>query len=220
MSSAANARASALADVIRDEQPKKTAKAKDEKPARKVGRPRSEKSRKAIVNAVNRMLLHKQASDLSIEAIAKKAGVGKTTIYRWWPDKIALILEAINANGANVPQPVHKSAGERLLWQLERFLRLLRGRNGKVIIEMMAQAQASPDALGSYYESFMLVHEENLAEIIETGKNAGAFRKDLDTAMAVDMIYGGIVYHLMSGSDELDEDFIARYPNEALRLVR
>ncbi|MEC7576060.1 MAG: TetR/AcrR family transcriptional regulator C-terminal ligand-binding domain-containing protein [Pseudomonadota bacterium] len=66
----------------------------------------------------------------------------------------------------------------------------------------------------------MLVHEENLAEISETGKHAGAFRKDLDTAMAVDMIYGGIVYHLMSGSDELDEDFIARYPNEALRLVR
>jgi AcrR family transcriptional regulator len=215
---AAKSRASALADVIGDV--KKTEKAAEAKPTKKAGRPRSEKSRKAIVTAVNRMLLHRNASELSIEAISKKAGVGKTTIYRWWPDKVSLILESINANGANVPQPVHKPAGERLLWQLERFLRLLRGRNGKVIIEMMAQAQSSKEALGSFYESFMLVHEENLAEIIEIGKAAGAFRKDLDTAMAVDMIYGGVVYHLMSGSDELDEDFIERYPQEALRLVR
>jgi|TARA_R110002126_G_scaffold13118_4_gene56979 AcrR family transcriptional regulator len=221
MSSAAKAtkpRASALADVISDNV--KTTQKAEQTPAKKAGRPRSEKSRKAIVNAVNRMLLHRSASELSIEAIAKKAGVGKTTIYRWWPDKVSLILEAINANGANVPQPTHKPAGERLLWQLERFLRLLRGRNGKVIIEMMSQAQSNKDALGSFYERFMLVHEENLAEIIEIGKNAGAFRTDLDTGMAVDMIYGGVVYHLMSGSDELDENFIERYPHEALRLVR
>ena len=54
------------------------------------GRPRSETSKKSILNAVNRLLLHSSVKALSIEAIAKKAGVGKTTIYRWWPNKVAV----------------------------------------------------------------------------------------------------------------------------------
>ncbi|MEC8665320.1 MAG: TetR/AcrR family transcriptional regulator, partial [Pseudomonadota bacterium] len=58
------------------------------------GRPRSEKSRKAILDATRRLLTHMPLSELSIEAIAKKAKVGKTTIYRWWPNKASVAMEA------------------------------------------------------------------------------------------------------------------------------
>ncbi len=53
------------------------------------GRPRSLKSKAAILKATNALLLHMSVQELSIEAIAKKAKVGKTTIYRWWPNKTA-----------------------------------------------------------------------------------------------------------------------------------
>jgi len=62
---------------------------------KKAGRPRSKESRKAILNATKRLLTHMPLSELSIEAIAKKAGVGKTTIYRWWPNKAAIAMETL-----------------------------------------------------------------------------------------------------------------------------
>ena len=52
----------------------------------KAGRPRSESSRKSILEATRRLLTHQPVQKVSIEGIARKAGVGKTTIYRWWPN--------------------------------------------------------------------------------------------------------------------------------------
>ena len=62
--------------------------------AAKAGRPRSTKSRKSILEATRKLLTHQTMNELSIEAIAKKAGVGKTTIYRWWPNKAAVAMDA------------------------------------------------------------------------------------------------------------------------------
>src|ERR1039458_8160321 len=58
------------------------------------GRPRSEQSRRAILRSTLNLLQHTGFPDLTIEAIAADAGVGKTTVYRWWPDKGALVVDA------------------------------------------------------------------------------------------------------------------------------
>ena len=68
------------------------------------GRPRSEKSRAAILKATNSLLLHMSVQELSIEAIAKRAKVGKTTIYRWWPNKTAVVMDALASQpGVDTP---------------------------------------------------------------------------------------------------------------------
>ncbi len=88
-------------------------------PARK-GRPRSEKSKKNILKATSSLLLHMSVQELSIEAIAKKAKVGKTTIYRWWPNKTAVIMEALsNQPGMQSPMPTPKTTLMRLKCNLK-----------------------------------------------------------------------------------------------------
>ncbi len=185
------------------------------------GRPRSETSKKSILNAVNRLLLLTSVKDLSIEAIAKKAGVGKTTIYRWWPNKVAVVLDALLYQLGNTPAlPTSATKAEAITNQLERFMRLLKGKNGKILIEVMAEAQANEETLTLFYENFMLQHEETLANLIEDGKENGEFRKEISTALAVDMIYGSIVYRLMSGAETLDQDFTTNLPLEALNILQ
>ena len=185
---------------------------------RKAGRPRSEQARQSITDATNKLLLHMSVRDISIEAIAKKAGVGKTTIYRWWPNKVAIILEAISGPMNVLPAPVSgENSKDLLVKQIERFGRLSRGRGGKVIAEVFAEAQGNADMLSMFYQNFMLQHEEIMANIIDQGKIAGEFRNDLDTVMAVDMIYGAIFYRLMSNTAPMEQGFIDALVMDTLR---
>lgn len=185
------------------------------------GRPRSEKSKSAIIDTTNRMLLTTPVREVSIEAIARKAGVGKTTIYRWWPNKLALILDAIAGPMNVLPAPVEKGAAkDRLVRQIERFSRICRGRGGKIVAEVYAEAQGDPALQSMFFEKFMLQHEEILAAIIQDGKDNGEFRKELDTVLAVDMIYGAIFYHLMSSTDPMDQAFSDALVMESLRILK
>ncbi len=188
---------------------------------RTAGRPRSETSRAAILEAVTKMLLHMPVRDVSIESIAKKAGVGKTTIYRWWPNKVAVILDAL------APQLNHTTpaiiSGENpkdlFVQQMERMGRILKGRTGKVVAEIFAESQGDKDLLGLFYQNFMVRHEEILANIITQGKALDLFRTDLDTAVAVDMIYGAVFYRLMSQPDGFDNVFLDQMIMHGLRLL-
>lgn len=185
------------------------------------GRPRSEKSRNAILDATNKLLLHMSVREVSIEAVAKKAGVGKTTIYRWWPNKVGLILDAISGPMGVLPAPVDGAdVKDSLTKQLERFTRICRGRGGKIIAEIYAEAQGDPELQALFFEKFMLQHEEILASIIQSGKDSGVFESGMDTGLAVDMIYGSVFYHLMSNPEPLDQNFSNTLIMQALRILK
>lgn len=188
---------------------------------RSNGRPRSEKSMQAILDTTNKMLLMTSVRDMSIESVAKKAGVGKTTIYRWWPNKVALILDAISGPMSSLPAPVSGANPKDLLEkQLERFARICRGRGGKIIAEVYAESQGNEDTQALFFQKFMVHHEEVLANILEQGKASGDFRANLDTALTVDMIYGAFFYQLMSNPNPLDHGFANAMVMEALRMCK
>lgn len=185
------------------------------------GRPRSEKSMQAILDTTNKMLLMTSVRDISIESVAKKAGVGKTTIYRWWPNKVALVLDAISGPMASLPAPVSGAKPKDLLEkQLERFARICRGRGGKIIAEVYAESQGHTETQALFFEKFMLQHEEILASILDQGKASGDFRSTLNTALTVDMIYGAFFYQLMSNPNPLDQNFANEIIVESLRICK
>lgn len=191
-----------------------------EQPAGRRGRPRSDKATKAILDSTHKLLLTTPVRDVSIEGIARKAKVGKTTIYRWWPSKVAIILDMLNMQmGDLASTPRSDSYADAISQFLDRFLRLVKGRNGKILIETLAEAQADAAALTLFYERFMLRHEQKLGGLIESGKKTGEFRQSIDTGMAVDMIIGAVVYRLQSGADALDADFLAELPRQAVHLL-
>jgi len=168
----------------------------------KSGRPRSESSRRAILEATRRLLTHVSVQKLSIEAIARKAGVGKTTIYRWWPNKSAVVMEAIFSQPAfhNI-MPTPRNAVEGVSVQIEKLSRQLNGKNGRTVAEIIGEAQPDAESLQIFIDTFLQDRYNSLSSYIEGGKQTGEFDVNIDTDSAIDIILGPIFFRLISGQD-------------------
>ncbi|MDP7143167.1 MAG: TetR/AcrR family transcriptional regulator [Alphaproteobacteria bacterium] len=198
----------------------KTEQAQDNTSNKKAGRPRSKESRKAILNATKRLLTHMPLSELSIEAIAKKAGVGKTTIYRWWPNKAAIAMETLlEQPGVQTIIPTTATSAQSIAKQLESLIRQLKGQNGRIIAGIIAESQASEDVLELLYTAFLKDRVEPLTQSIEDGKANGEFRAELDTSIALDMLLGPLFMRVLSGEHGIDDHFATNFPTEAIKAL-
>ena len=189
--------------------------------ARKSGRPRSSESRDSILESARKLLLHTSVRDVSIEGIAKRAGVGKTTIYRWWPNKIAVVLDSILEKDIPAIDIVAGGSAEDMLVRaLERFLKFMRGRTGQIVAGIFAEAQGNDEMLEVFQRHFMMNHIEILSNILDQGKASGTFRTTIDNGMVMNMIYGAVFYRLMGQNQSLTPEFADQIVIEALKLVK
>ena len=187
----------------------------------KPGRPRSEKARKAILESTRRLLTHTSLGELSIEAIAKKAKVGKTTIYRWWPNKASVAMEAfLEQPGIQNIMPTTSSATDAILKQLESLVRQLRGQNGRIVAGIIAESQSDPEVLDLLYESYLKERVDFLYSKLEEGKKSGEFRTSLDAQIAIDMLLGPLFLRVLSGENAIDSTFADNYPTQAIEAIK
>ena len=187
----------------------------------KPGRPRSEKSRKAILDATRRLMTHSSLGELSIEAIAKKAKVGKTTIYRWWPNKASVAMEAfLEQPGVQNIMPTSASPTETIKKQIENLIRQLKGQNGRIIAGIIAESQSDASVLDLIYDKFLKDRVGTLYTQFELGQKSGEFNTELDSDIAIDMIMGPLFLRVLSGENALDNSFAERYPTQALSMLR
>lgn len=186
------------------------------------GRPRSEKSRLSILLATYGLLSSISVREVSIEAVAKHAGVGKTTIYRWWPNKVALVIDAVMMHLDLPPAAIEgNSAQDSVVRQLERFAKICRGRNGRMIAEIFAESQSSSEARAVFDEKFMAHHNEILASILSKYDGQSQKLNSAKNAEVVsNMIYGGLFFKLLSSDGELDQHFIDSWLLSALYLIQ
>lgn len=192
----------------------------EEQSAPRKGRPRSEKSKKAILKATNSLLLHMSVQELSIEAIAKKAKVGKTTIYRWYPNKTAVIMEALSTQpGMSTPLPTPKNNIEAVRMQLEKLIRLLHSKNGETIAQLFAEAQSDEKAQEIFEGNFLSPLIDAIEYSIQQGQEKGEFSKQFDSKTAVDLLCGPIFFRLMAHPADYNETFMRNYPGEAVNLI-
>ncbi|MFN3701038.1 MAG: TetR/AcrR family transcriptional regulator [Alphaproteobacteria bacterium] len=188
--------------------------------AQKKGRPRSEKSRKSILKATNALLLYTSVQDLSIEAIAKKAKVGKTTIYRWWPNKAAIVMDALMSQpGLQKPLSTPSNNAEAIRMQLDKLIHLLNSKNGEVIAQLFSEAQADPKAKEIFEQNFLAPLIDAVEYSVVQGQQNGEFRKALDPKIVVDILCGPVFFRLMSHGQDLDKPFQDNYPTEVVRLI-
>ena len=186
----------------------------------KTGRPRSEKSHNAVMDATRKLLMQTSVQKLSIEAIAKKAGVGKTTIYRWWPSKSAVIMDAILSQPSyNNTLATPRNAVEAVTAQLEKLARQLKGKNGRVVSEILGEAQSDPESLKYFTQIFLQSRYDKLYSYIEGGKQTKEFGDDINTDIAIDIVLGPIFFRLFSGQD-LDDDFIQEMIDLLLKALK
>ncbi len=186
----------------------------------KKGRPRSQKSKNAILKATNSLLLHKSVQELSIEAIAKKARVGKTTIYRWWPNKTAIVMDAlINQPGMQSPMPTPKDNTDAVKMQLEKLIRLLLSKNGETIAQLFSEAQGDETAHKIFEDSFLGPLTDAIEFSIQQGQENEEFRADIDSKTAVDIVCGPIFFRLLAHPSDFNERFQNTYPQQAVKLI-
>lgn len=183
---------------------------------RPSGRPRCQVARKAILEATARLLDRVSLQNLAIECIAREAGVGKATIYRWWPNKAAIAIDAFFEDVAprsNFERAA--TAAETLQRQAARIVKILNGRQGRIVAQIIAEGQSDPSVL-EYFRAMFLRNRRALAtEIIRAGIDSGEFRSDLDVEVAIDLIYGPMWYRLLVGHQPLDRHFAETLPRLA-----
>src|SRR5690348_6191404 len=116
---------------------------------------RSETSRSAILQATIKLLEDTTVQRLSIEAIAKEAGVGKTTIYRWWPSKAAVVIDAFMEHHlVKTPIPQDVPVRDALITHLRSLIRQYRGPTGRLVAQIIAESQYDAQTLDDFRTRF------------------------------------------------------------------
>jgi AcrR family transcriptional regulator len=181
------------------------------------GRPRSEEVRQAILSAALELLDTVGLAGLTIEAIAAKAGVGKATIYRWWPSRGAVALDGLlDAAESQSPFPQTGSVREVLRAQVRSLVRLyVRSGKGRALAAIIGAAQSDPELARAFLEQFVLRRRQAAAAVISAAQERGELRKEVSPELAIDLLYAPIYHRLLLGHGPLTE----RYAEEVVDAV-
>lgn len=175
---------------------------------KKPGRPRCEHVHQAILEATQTLLKTTPIREMTIEGIAKKASVGKPTIYRWWPCKCTLVMEAFAGTIlSDITFPVEKNITAALQTHIRALIGILREQKGQTIADLIGEGQSRPDILALVREQFVTELQKDAGAAIERAKQNGELAKHFSTEILLDMIYGPIFYRLLIGHQPLDEAF-------------
>jgi len=174
------------------------------------GRPKSSAaaSHEAIIDAVYAILQEKPARDLTIEEVAKRAKVGKPTIYKWWATKAALVMDTFAervVHRFDVPKSL--TAEESIRLQVGELIWLGNEFFGKVLSDIIAEGQSDPAVLESYRDRYLKNRRIISTEIIERAYASGEFKRRVEPELLIDMIYGPIYYRMLIRHQPLDKEF-------------
>jgi AcrR family transcriptional regulator len=196
--------------------PKPTAKSKR-------GRPRSEAatSHAAILDAVYELLQKKSARDLTMDAVARRAKVGRPTLYKWWPSKAALVFAMFNERMDHAPAALDTgTAEETLRINVRALIRAFNGLFGKVMADLIAEGQSEPEVLKELYDQHISQRRAASVARVERGKATGEFAPDTDAELLVDSIVGPIYFRMLLRYAPLTEAFGDALIDQVLRGVR
>jgi len=189
----------------------------------RLGRPPGETavSHAAIMDAVYELLQEKSARDLTMEAVAKRASVGKPTLYKWWPTKAALIMAMFHERLDRPSElPLTVTAEEALRAKMRRLIHLVNGLVGKVVRDLIAEGQSDPEILREFYEQHVSLRRAAVVEDIERGKATGEFSADTNAELLVDAMVAPVYYRLLLRFAPLTEKYGNDLIDQALLGVR
>jgi AcrR family transcriptional regulator len=176
---------------------------------RPPGRPRSEESRQSILHSTLKLLKQNGGfSELSIEAIAADANVGKTTVYRWWPTKAALVADAFSASAEGELQfPNTGSVQRDMSLQMRRLIRIFRSERGKVVAALLAGGQSDPKLIEAFRDRFLWPRRKQAYQTLQRGVDRGELPANSDLDLILDSLYGPIYMRFLIRHAKLEEGF-------------
>ncbi|GII90103.1 TetR/AcrR family transcriptional regulator [Sinosporangium siamense] len=183
--------------------------------ARPAGRPRSMKAERAIIEATLDMMGEGlSVSDLSIEAVAARAGVGKTTIYRRWAGKEDLIVDALASLKAPMPPLAGVSVRDDLITYLTATMReSTEGRTRCIVTMAMGEAPRYPEMAARFRQIAIEPRRAAVRALLQRGIESGELRPDADVELAMSMLSGTMMWMTrwpVTDGEPVDEELPAR----------
>ena len=176
---------------------------------RPPGRPRSEQAHQAILRSTLRLLGQSGFSDLTIEDVAEHAGVGKATVYRWWPNKAALIADAFASNTTSKLRfPDTGSVFSDMSRQMRQLVKVFRSPRGRIVSAILAAGQSDKDLIAAFRDRFLWPRRHEAYATLRRGIRRGELRKDIDPNLILDSLYGPIYMRFLIRHDRLTPEFV------------
>ena len=186
-----------------------------------VGRRRSERSRRAVLDAAAELLSNRGYTDITIEGIAARASVGKTTIYRWWPTKASIYMDLYAELAAKVTPPADTGdVAKDLTLLLKGAFKLFRETAaGLALVGIIAEAQSNPAVSKIFRNEFAPSRRHIILAILERAAKRGELKKDVDLELLSEAIAGASWYCLLVGSAALTDRHATRLINTITRGI-
>lgn len=179
---------------------------------------RSERNHRAILSAASELLGEVGYANLTIQAIANRAGVSNKTIYCWWPNKAAVVMEAFalaTADIVTIPDTGSLQA-DLLAFIQAAFVAHQTLKFGATMASLVAAIQTDPTLAAVFREQFITQRRDAVREILQRAIKRGELLAPPDVEVVIDSFYGPIFYRLLVGHAPLDNQFAVALVNQLL----
>ena len=187
------------------------------------GRPRSVTSQKAILATAIEILLEQGLTSMSMDDLAKRAGVSKATIYRWWASKELLALDALATEWAlPTPSPDLDTGSLRgdLLARIQPWLGQLNQKPyERIIAGLLAQTQTNPEFAKLYRERFVAPRRDQARTLLLRAIDRGEIGADTNLEVTLDLLYGPIYHRLLHRHGPLNDQFAAQVIDAVIAAI-
>jgi len=185
------------------------------------GHPRDEDVRARILLSAARLLEEAGFNNVTIEAIAEHAGASRATIYRWWPSKAAVLIEAFREAVSNeLPFPDTGSLDEDIRLQLLAFAAMLTGGRGRIFAAFLTGAQTEPEVADAFRKVWIAPRRAEAKRVLERHRRAGVLAADLDLDLAIEMMYAPLYYRLLTGYGALTKPYVEALARQVLEGLK
>jgi AcrR family transcriptional regulator len=184
------------------------------------GRPRDEDARARILQAAMEVLETTCFMNATADAIAERAGASKATIYRWWPNKEAVFIEALRETTAQeMPFPDTGDLRKDIQQQLQNFVKLLTGRRGRTFKAFIAAAQGDPEVAEAFRDLWIKPRRAQTKAALEQHQSEGRMSKEVDLEVFIDLLYGPFYLRLMGGHRPLTPELADQLAEMAMQVA-
>ena len=175
-----------------------------------MARPRSEEARRKAIAAAIDLIIERGVANLSIEEVAARSGVAKTTIYRHWPERASLIIDTVRSTFSHVTTPDTGSLRGDLETYFDGMIRAdLNGQIGKLIPSLIDAATRDPE-IGLLMDRLSIERQQPLMTMVARAQERGELPPDLDRDVVVGTVIGPIVFRKVVQRRPVDAAYVAR----------
>lgn len=183
--------------------------------------PRSVRTRRAVLDATAALMAEGGLAATTIDAIRDRSGVSKTTIYKHWPNRLCVAVDAFTERLAlETTLPDTGTAQGDFTQQLRRVSAFYASPLGSVFAQLLTNAMQDPVAADWLSARFLASRQHGIQKLWNRAVSRGEVREDIDPDIAIDLLFGPVMWRLMSGRRPLSEDEADKITDGALNGLR